>query len=114
MRDRIRTRDRTRREDLFAAWPTRQSHVLLSGVAVVGSANLSESSAKNLIEATFLMGQPSAVGMAAAFLDDAKELADVGDMAFLRRILKLNVIRSGRDMKTLGIRRQPRTRPGES
>jgi hypothetical protein len=64
-------------------------------VAVVGSANLSASSADNLIEAAAIMDDATIVAQAAAFIDQLTGLAVPVDYQFLRRILAIKVKRQG-------------------
>lgn len=69
--------------------------LLLDGTAVVGSANLSGSSANGLIEAAWVTDNPMAVGMATTLVNQLAQQADEIDDRFLARILKIKVKRSG-------------------
>lgn len=68
--------------------------MLLDGVAVIGSANASYSSAHHLIEAAFLTDSPISVSMARTFLQRLCDNADSVDEAFLERISSLEVKKS--------------------
>lgn len=68
--------------------------MLLDGVAVVGSANASHSSAHHLIEAAFLTDSPASVSMARTFLQRLCDNADPVDENFIERISSLEVKKS--------------------
>lgn len=65
--------------------------MVLNGHAVVGSANLSVSSAESLVEVALVSNQPSIVGMAIFIIHELKEAADLIDEAFLERIKQIEV-----------------------
>ena len=70
--------------------------LLLDGTAVIGSANLSGSSATSLVEAAWVTDNPVAVGMASSLIRQLSQQAEEIDVRFLARILKIEVKRSGR------------------
>jgi phosphatidylserine/phosphatidylglycerophosphate/cardiolipin synthase-like enzyme len=59
--------------------------LLLDGVAVIGSANLSASSSASLIEAAWVTDHPAAVGMASSLIEQLVEQGTEIDAAFLAR-----------------------------
>jgi hypothetical protein len=65
--------------------------LLLGGSAVIGSANLSDSSATNLVEAAWVTDAPAAVGMATSLVQQLTSQAKKIDEEFLKRILKIEV-----------------------
>ena len=65
--------------------------LLLDGTAVIGSANLSHSSAYAMIEVAWVTDQPATVGMANSLLEQLKSQAEPIDERFLKRITKLEV-----------------------
>jgi hypothetical protein len=72
--------------------------MVLNGHAVVGSANISASSADGLVEAAVVTDHPSLVGQAIAIIAELSEQGDVIDAAFLERITTLEVTpRTGED-----------------
>ena len=82
--------------------PGLHAKVLLLGggaadaLAVIGSANLSASSAVHLVEAAIISDAPSAVATTAAFLDHLGRRSERVDQAFLRRISAIEVRRPAR------------------
>lgn len=69
--------------------------LVLGGVAVIGSANLSLASASDKVEAAWVTDRPAAVGAACAFVRElAGRSAPIG-RPFLDRILGLEVTREG-------------------
>jgi hypothetical protein len=60
--------------------------LLLDGVAVIGSANVSESSVTSLVEASWITDSPVAVGMVNAMLQQLIGIAQRVDEAFISRI----------------------------
>ncbi|MDT4969390.1 MAG: hypothetical protein QOJ64_4127 [Acidobacteriota bacterium] len=90
--------------------------LVLDDLAVIGSANLSASSANSLVEAAILTDHPAAVATTRAFIETAKTNATPLDSGYLRRIGSIKVNRefvraiSRRGDKTKGIRvREHRT-----
>lgn len=69
--------------------------LLIDGTAVIGSANLSGSSANSLVEAAWVTDNPVAIGMGTALINELIEQAEVIDARFLARVLKIKVKRSG-------------------
>jgi phosphatidylserine/phosphatidylglycerophosphate/cardiolipin synthase-like enzyme len=72
---------------------------VLDGTAVIGSANLSESSSNAMIEAAWVTDAPAAVGMATALIQQLKKQGTVIDQAFVKRVLRIKVkriVRRGR------------------
>ena len=65
--------------------------LLLGGTAVIGSANLSETSANDLVEAAWVTDTPAAVGMATSFIQQLVTQSNEIDKKFLDRILKIRV-----------------------
>jgi hypothetical protein len=65
--------------------------LLVGGTAVIGSANLSEASAKTLVEAAWLTDEPAAVGMATSLVQQLTAQAEAINETFLKRILKIKV-----------------------
>jgi hypothetical protein len=65
--------------------------LLLNGVSVIGSANLSESSANAMIEAAWVTDSPGAAGMVTSLIQQLTKQAKSIDEAFLNRILKIKV-----------------------
>jgi hypothetical protein len=65
--------------------------LLLGGSAVIGSANLSDASATNLVEAAWVTDAPAAVGMATSLVQQLTNQAQKIDEGFLKRILKIEV-----------------------
>jgi hypothetical protein len=65
--------------------------LLLGGTAVIGSANLSEASVNNLVEAAWVTDAPVAVGMATSLVQQLTTQAKAINEAFLDRILKIKV-----------------------
>jgi hypothetical protein len=65
--------------------------MLLDGVAVIGSANLSASSASSLVEAAWVTDHPTAVGMVGSLIEQLAEQASPIDGAFLARAKKIPV-----------------------
>lgn len=65
--------------------------MVLGDTAVIGSANVSSSSARDLIEAAWVTNASSAVGMAVALIAKLAEEAAPIDARFLARILKIEV-----------------------
>jgi hypothetical protein len=79
--------------ELFSLPNLHAKIMLLGGAAVIGSANVSESSATSMIEAALVTDDPSAVGMATALIVRLKEQAQPIDEAFLLRISAIKVKR---------------------
>jgi hypothetical protein len=69
--------------------------LLLDGIVVIGSANLSSSSANSLIEAAWVTDNPAAVGMAYSLVEQLKGQAEEIDDVFIERIRKIPVTRTG-------------------
>jgi hypothetical protein len=65
--------------------------LLLGGTVVIGSANLSESSASVMVEAAWVTDSPAAVGMATSLISQLTIQAKKIDPVFLDRILKIKV-----------------------
>ena len=65
--------------------------MVLNGHAVVGSANLSLSSAKSLIEVALVSDQPKVVGMALSIISDLKQASQRIDESFIGRIKTIEV-----------------------
>ena len=77
----------------------------LGGTAVIGSANLSETSARpSTVEAAWVSDSPTAVGMATSLINQLTVQARAIDASFLERILKIKVIAHPR---AKGKRRKP-------
>jgi hypothetical protein len=81
---------------------------LLGGTVVIGSANLSATSANDLIEAAWVTDAPTAVGMATSLVQQLTVQAERIDETFLRQILKIKVKRhpapGGRSAKPKRVR----------
>jgi hypothetical protein len=60
--------------------------MVLGSVAIVGSANMSMTSAESLVEAAWVTDDPATVGMASSFIHKLAEQADRIDEGFLDRI----------------------------
>jgi hypothetical protein len=69
--------------------------MLLDGTAVIGSANVSASSATSMIEAAWVTDQPSAVGMVSSLVRDLAAQAQPINKPFLQRIKQIKVKRTG-------------------
>lgn len=84
--------------------------MVLGRVAVVGSANMSEASATQLIEAALITDDARAVAGVRVFVDQLTQDADVVDRAFLDRIAKLpvNVRARGSHRKRTVVLKEPR------
>jgi len=80
-----------RKAQLYSVPGLHTKVLLLGGTAVIGSANLSESSANNLVEAAWVTDAPAAVGMAMSFIQQLIDQAEVIDEAFLKRVLKIKL-----------------------
>jgi hypothetical protein len=80
--------------------------LLLDGVAVIGSANVSESSATSLVEAAWITDNPVAVGLVNAMLQQFIGIAQPVDEAFINRISDIEVA----PRISLGSRRQTTAR----
>jgi len=65
--------------------------LLLGGTVVIGSANLSESSASTMVEAAWVTDNPAAVGMATSFINQLTNQAISIDQGFLDKIQKIKV-----------------------
>lgn len=72
--------------------------LLLDDIAVIGSANLSQSSSDQLIEAALLTDQPRVAASLNSFLHQLKSsrFSDRVDDIFVKRIKKISVVRRGR------------------
>jgi hypothetical protein len=66
--------------------------MLVDGVAVIGSANLSVSSVSSLVEAAWVTDHPAAVGMAGSLIEQLAGQATPIDGAFLARASKIPVV----------------------
>jgi hypothetical protein len=80
-----------RRAQLYSLPGLHAKVLLLSGTVVIGSANLSRTSANDLIEAAWVTDAPAAVGMATSFLQQLTTQAKPIDKAFVERILRIKV-----------------------
>lgn len=80
--------------EVFSCQGLHAKVMLLDGIAVVGSANVSHSSAHHLIEAALLTDSPVTVSTARTFLQRLSDNADPVDEAFLERITSLHVRKS--------------------
>jgi len=69
--------------------------LLLDGTAVIGSANLSETSANDRIEAAWVTKSPDAVGMATSLIQQLVTQAHPIDEKFIARISRIKVKRNG-------------------
>jgi hypothetical protein len=67
--------------------------VVMGSKALIGSTNLSDSSANRLREAALLTARPSVVSQAKAFVHLVKNEATAIDPRFLARILRIRVVR---------------------
>jgi hypothetical protein len=65
--------------------------MVLGGTAVIGSANMSTTSATAKVEAAWVTDDPSAVSMAAGFIRRLAEQANTVDEKFLQRIKSIDV-----------------------
>lgn len=81
----------TRRAQLYSLPGLHAKVMVLGDTAVIGSANISNSSAGGLVEAAWVTNASGAVGMAVALIAKLAAEAVPIDAAFLRRILKLEV-----------------------
>lgn len=70
--------------------------MLFDGVAVIGSANVSQSSERSLIEAALLTDHPSTVSMTRAFLQKLQDNSTLISKRFIERICSLEVKKSNR------------------
>lgn len=69
---------------------------ILGSIAIIGSCNLSASSAEGLTELAVLTDRKQIVAQTAAFIHNLREASEEVGRDFLKRILKLKVRRSGR------------------
>jgi hypothetical protein len=67
--------------------------ILLNDKAVIGSANMSESSATDLIEASLLTDQPAIVAIAQSFVNQLSARAEELDEKKLERLLTIKVVK---------------------
>lgn len=67
--------------------------MLFDGIALVGSANISQSSERSLVEAVLLTDNPNIVAMARNFIEKLRENSKLMDMSFINRINALKVER---------------------
>jgi phosphatidylserine/phosphatidylglycerophosphate/cardiolipin synthase-like enzyme len=65
--------------------------MVLNGHAVVGSANLSLSSAESLVEVALVTDQPAIVGTAISIISELRKVSDPIDDAFIERIKSIEV-----------------------
>lgn len=79
--------------------------IVIDATAILGSANISNSSASSLIEAAWITDNPIAAGMASRFIHDLAEHSRLVDRAFLARTRRLPVSR-----RKIGSHRSPQTR----
>jgi hypothetical protein len=91
----ILARAHKRGAELYSLSDLHSKVILLDGTAVIGSANLSESSANALVEAAWVTNSPAAVGMVTSMVAQLAVEADVIDDAFLDRIQRIKVIAPG-------------------
>ena len=68
---------------------------ILDDVAVIGSANLSISSRRNLIEAAIITDEPSSVAAVRSFVEQLAKQCDEIGQPFLERIARLEIKRTG-------------------
>jgi hypothetical protein len=73
--------------------------MLFDDTAVVGSANLSQSSADDLIEGVVITDNPQMVASVAEFFESLKGASDKVDTAFIKRIKQIEVVRRGHGSK---------------
>jgi hypothetical protein len=66
--------------------------MLLDGVAVIGSANLSLSSVSSLVEAAWVTDNPAAIGLVCSLIEQLAEQAIPINAMFLKRIKKIPVV----------------------
>jgi len=85
--------------------------MLFDDTAVVGSANLSQSSADDLIEGAMITDNPQMVASVAKFFESLKGVSDKVDAAFIKRIKQIEVVRRGNSSKK---RRSVHTRRSSS
>jgi hypothetical protein len=76
----------TRGAELYSVDGLHSKVLALGRVAVVGSGNMSSSSANQLVEAAIITDSPSAVAGVLAFIDELKKQSDTIDEKFLARI----------------------------
>ncbi len=67
--------------------------MLFGGIAVIGSANISQSSERSLVEAALLTDNPDIVAMARNFIEKLRENSKLIDKGFINRINALKVKR---------------------
>ncbi len=91
--------------------------MVLGDTAVIGSANISHSSAHALIEAAWVTTMSTAVGMVVSLVHQLVEQAEEIDAAFIRRILAIRVVKpseiAGRLRRTVNAGQEPRESSGE-
>ncbi len=80
-----------RRAQLFSLPGLHTKVMLLGGTAVIGSANLSQSSANSMVEAAWVTDRPVAVGMSTSLISQLTMQAESIDPKFLHRIQKIKV-----------------------
>lgn len=80
--------------DLYSCPNLHAKVMLLDGVAVVGSANISQSSERSLIEVALLTDNPAVVSATRNFLQKLQDHSTLIDQSFIRRISSLEVVRS--------------------
>jgi hypothetical protein len=91
----VLARARGQGAELYSVKGLHTKVLLLDGVAVIGSANLSASSVDSLVEAAWVTDHPAAVGMASALIEQLQAQADEIDDDFIGRIRKIPVSRRG-------------------
>ncbi len=67
--------------------------IVADGVAVIGSANMSTSSEKTLVEAAILTDTPQAVSQAASFVEQLAACSQRLDLKTLRKLAKIKVVK---------------------
>jgi len=81
-----------RKAQLFSLPGLHTKVMLLGGTAVIGSANLSESSANSMVEAAWVTDGPEAVGMVTSLVNQLTVQAKPIDSEFLNRIQEIKVL----------------------
>lgn len=80
--------------------------ILLNDQAIIGSANVSRSSAENLVEAALLTDSPAVVTKVQSFVQELKSNSSLLTDRSLSRLLKIEVVRRGRQVPSRSSRRR--------
>jgi hypothetical protein len=87
----VLARAKERGAELYSLDSLHTKVMLLDGVAVIGSANLSASSANSLVEAAWVSDSPAAVAMVGSLVEQLAGYAEPINDAFIERIRKIAV-----------------------